>query len=148
MQTIIWQSLLAAGATIGFAVLFNAPPRVLPFCGLIGGAAFAARWTLQLLGLSADLGTLLGAMLVALLGEWGARRYKTPALVFKVTGFIPFVPGVLAYRTVLELLNGDYLAGLDAGFHAVIRAGAIAGGIGTITALFRMRERSVMQRSH
>lgn len=136
---VLWQVLLAMGATGGFAVLFNVPPRVLPVCAAIGGAGFVVRALLVQAGVSVDLATLLGAAAVAVFGTWGARRYRVPALLFNVTGFIPFLPGVLAYETVLQLLNGDYLGGLGSGVQAAIRAGAIAGGIGTVTALVRLR---------
>ena len=142
MTVLLWQVLLAMGATGGFAVLFNAPPRVLLICAAIGGAAFFVRSMLVSVGLSLDVATLLGATAVGVLGEWGARRYRVPALVFKVTGFIPFIPGVLAYQTVLQLLDGNYVDGLASGVQAVVRAGAIAGGIGTVTALVRLRPQS------
>jgi uncharacterized membrane protein YjjB (DUF3815 family) len=144
---LVWQVVLAMTATCGFAVLFNAPPRALPLCATIGGVAFLTRWLLEQAGMSLDLATLLGALLVALLSEWGARQFKAPALVFKVTGFIPFIPGVLAYQTVLHILDGNYLAGLGNGLQTAIRAGAIAGGIGAMTALFRLREQP-FQKGH
>jgi uncharacterized membrane protein YjjB (DUF3815 family) len=131
--------LLAMVATLGFAVLFNAPPRVLWLCGVTGGAAFVARVVLVELGASANLATLLAAMLVGLIGELGARVFRVPALVFRVTGFIPLLPGALAYRTVLEILDGNYLQGLVNGLRTGLLAGAIAGGIGVVTALFRLR---------
>ena len=137
---VLWQVVLAMGATGGFAVLFNALPRVLPICAAIGGAGFYVRALLGGAGVSVDLATLLGAAAVALLGTWGARRYRVPALLFNVTGFIPFLPGVLAYETVLRLLDGDYVSGLSSGVQAAIQASAIAGGIGTVTALVRLRD--------
>ena len=140
---VMWQTLLASGATFGFAVLFNAPPHVLPVCAAVGGAAFLARFILTSTGVSVDVATLLGSMLVGLLAELAARRFLVPALVFKVTGFIPFLRGVLAYQTVLDLLDDNYVAGLGTGVQAVIRAGAIAGGIGTVTALFRLGKGAV-----
>lgn len=132
-------TLLAMMATLGFAVLFNAPPRVLWLCAATGGAAFVARFVLTEVGASPNLATLLAAMLVGLIGELGARAFRVPALVFRVTGFIPLLPGALAYRTVLEIIDGNYLDGLVNGLRTSLLAGAIAGGIGVVTALFRLR---------
>jgi len=139
---LLWQVLLAMGATAGFAVLFNAPQRVLLVCAVIGGAALFVRSVLAAIGLSLDVATLVGAVVVGLLAEWGARRYRVPALVFTLSGFIPFIPGVLAYQTVLQFLDGNYVDGLASGVQAVVRAGAIAGGIGTVTAVVRLRAQS------
>lgn len=134
--------LLGMLATLGFAVLFNAPPRTLLLCALTGGAAVLVRDLLLALGASAGLSTLVAAMTIALIGELGARRFRSPASVFMVTGFIPLVPGALSYRTVLELLNGNYNQGLVYGLRTGLLAGAIALGIGAVTALFRLRGRS------
>lgn len=140
MLPFVWNVLLAMGATLGFAVLFNAPRRTLLLCALTGGVALLVRDVLLALGASASLSTLVGALAIGLLGELGARRFRTPASVFMVTGFIPLVPGALSYRTVLELLNGNYNEGLISGLRTTLLAGAIAMGIGAVTALFRLRE--------
>lgn len=141
MLPLLLKTLLAMAATLGFAVLFNAPRRTLPLCALTGGVALLTRELLLYAGASPNLSTLAGALAIGLIGELGARWYRTPALVFRVTGFIPLVPGALSYRTVLDLLNGNYADGLTNGLRTALLAGAIALGIGTVTALFRLRER-------
>lgn len=133
--------LLAMVATLGFAVLFNAPRRLLWVCAMTGGIALLIREALLALGTSPNLATLAGAFGIGVVGELSARRYRTPALVFRVTGFIPLVPGVLSYRTVLELLDGNYIEGLTTGLRTMLLAGAIAGGIGVATAMFRLRSK-------
>jgi uncharacterized membrane protein YjjB (DUF3815 family) len=68
-------------------------------------------------------------------------------IVFKVTGFIPLIPDVLAYHTVFEIFNANYLQGLVNGLRTLLVAGAIAGGIGVVTALFRLnRDATVRSR--
>jgi uncharacterized membrane protein YjjB (DUF3815 family) len=140
MVELLVQFALAMGATFGFAVLFNAPRRALLLCALNGGIAFVSRRLVLDQGASLELATLIAALGIGLVGELGARALRTPALIFKVTGFIPLVPGALSYRTVFEIINGNYADGLATGLRTGMLAAAIAGGIGTITALFRMRD--------
>lgn len=132
---------LAMVATLGFAVLFNAPQRSLPFCALNGGIAWLLRFGSTQIGMSLELGTLISAFAIGAIGELAARRYRVPALVFRVTGFIPLIPGRLAYETVQAMLDEQYVRGLEYAIQTVILAGAIAGGIGVATALFRLRRR-------
>jgi uncharacterized membrane protein YjjB (DUF3815 family) len=141
MLLLLREMALAMIATLGFAVLFNAPRRVVLLCAIIGGVAFGVRQSLMELGVSQNLATLVSALVIGVIGELSARHYRVPALVFMVTGFVPLIPGALSYRTVLDVLNGNYSDGLVNGVRTGLLAGAIAGGIGTATALFRLRER-------
>jgi uncharacterized membrane protein YjjB (DUF3815 family) len=99
------QSLWAAIAAAGFAILFNVPPRMLGVCSLTGGLAFLARSGVVGVRLgSLELASLCAAALVSLLSlAWG-RRFRAPALVFVIPAVIPLVPGALAFRTVKDLL--------------------------------------------
>ena len=136
---LVREMLLAMVATLGFAVLFNAPRRVVLMCALTGGLGFVIREVMLMVGASPNLATLLGGFGIGVVGELAARYFRVPALVFRVTGFIPLVPGVLSYRTVLDVLNGNYTEGLVNGLRTGLLAAAIAGGIGVATALFRFR---------
>ena len=137
--TLLRELLLAVGATLGFAVLFNAPPRVLVACSMNGGLAFLIRQLLGTAGLSLELATLVAAVSIGLFGELGARRHQVPALIFKVTGFIPLVPGALSYRTVQVMIEGNYTEGLATGLRTGLLGLAIAGGIGAVTAMARLK---------
>lgn len=141
MIAILRDALLAMVATVGFAMLFNAPRKTLWLCGLIGGTAHLTRSLFLMIGVSANLAMLLGGMLIGLLGELGARRLRVPALIFMVTGFVPLVPGALSYRTVLAFLDGNYNDGLANGLQTALLGGALAIGIGVVRALFRVRSR-------
>lgn len=72
---------LAMVVTLGFAVLFNAPRRVLLLCATIGGIAYLTRQILMQLGGSQNMATLLSAFVIGVIGELGARRFRVPALV-------------------------------------------------------------------
>lgn len=97
----LWSSI----AALGFAILFNVPRRLLIGCLLTGALGHASRTVFQFFGLSVELGTLAAATLVGFASQLLARRLKAPASIFGITGAIPMVPGVYAYRTMIGILS-------------------------------------------
>ncbi len=136
-MAILGQAFLAFVATAGFAVLFNVPRRALAACSLIGVAGFLARDAALRLGMSPIGATFIGAVTVGLLGELCAVAFHMPSTVFTVTGFIPLLPGVAATRAMVALLSGDYTVSAPHALEAILKAGAIAAGIGGLGAAAR-----------
>jgi uncharacterized membrane protein YjjB (DUF3815 family) len=134
MLEILRQAGLAFVATLGFAILFNVPRQSLLACGVTGLMGYVARSLALSLGLAPAAAALSGAALVALLSEIFAYRFRLPATVFIVTGFIPLVPGVAATRAMIQLISGDYARGWQNATSAALTAGAIAAGIGGLGA--------------
>ncbi len=125
------QGLFGFVATTGFAILFNVPRRALLIAGLIGTAGHLLRFVLRQVGVSNELATFCGALLVGLVGYWQARRMYVPRLIFTVTGTISMVPGIPAYEVIFYFNKGDILAGLQSAVRAALIAGAIAAGLST-----------------
>ena len=116
-------------ATVAFGVIFKLPKRALFNSGLAGVAAWGTyQLVFNLVGnrISASFFGVVGLTIIA---EISARILKEPATVFIVAGIIPLVPGVQAYFTMLYLVEGDYLLGLEQGIEAFLIAGAISAGI-------------------
>jgi uncharacterized membrane protein YjjB (DUF3815 family) len=139
----VWSAL----AAIGFAVLFNAPKRVLLGCALAGAVGHAVRTVLVTSGVSLEFSTLVGAIIVGLTSIVLATHYRVPNWIFTITGAIPLVPGVFAYQTVIGLLNAIsatdeqsiHLLSLAAinGIRTALIVSAIAFGTAAPTLLFR-----------
>ncbi|XZG70371.1 threonine/serine exporter family protein [Chitinibacteraceae bacterium HSL-7] len=110
-----WMALWAAPAALGFAMLFNVPPRSLPaICGL-AVVAFATRLTLLHYGVDIVMATLVAAVLIGFVAQWWARKFELAPPVYGVSAAIPMVPGTLMYQAVQALLqlagNNDVLNG-------------------------------------
>jgi uncharacterized membrane protein YjjB (DUF3815 family) len=129
---------LAAVATLGFGLLFNVPRRTLPACCLAGGAGRLVRLIAMNLGASPVSGAYFGALAVGLLGYALARVFRTPRMVFTVTGVIPMIPGVPAFGTLLELAAGNFDAGIHNAVDTVLIGGALAMGLTTVRVISRM----------
>ena len=150
MWQLVEQSAWAGAAAVGFAVLFNVPPRALLPCGLSGAAGFAVRATVTTAaGVSLELASLVAAIAVSLLSLMWGKRLAAPALIFVIPGVIPLVPGALAFRTMKDLLllvtsqQEDVhllFSVVTHGFRTVLTTAALACGV-AVPSLFLRRKR-------
>jgi uncharacterized membrane protein YjjB (DUF3815 family) len=96
----------SAVASLGFAVLFNVPPRLLLTAAILGAVGHSTRRVLELSGSGIEIGTLIGAVVVGFAGYYMAkRRLHVPTLILTIPASIPLVPGAFAYRAMIGLLQ-------------------------------------------
>ena len=125
----VLQALLSFIATACFGVIFNAPRKAIPYCGFVGSVGWSIYYILVEHGLDEVRASFLGAFIVAIVAYIFARRYRMPMIVFSVSGIIPLVPGGIAYSTMRNVMELDYVAGLQNGMRAFMISGAIAMGL-------------------
>ena len=95
----------AAIPAVGFALLFNVPPRALKFCAALGALGHGTATVLKLAGITPVFATFFGAALIGTLGVWLAQRYhRVHPKVFTVAAVIPMFPGIPAYKAMLSLV--------------------------------------------
>ena len=146
-------ALWSALAAIGFAMLFNVPRRTLIACAITGAAGHATRALLEHFGMTVVPATLAGAIVIGFVGEYCSRRLHAPPLLFTVSGAIPMVPGVFAYRAMLDAIRittanvstGESIL-VDAGINFVTTGlilAALALGIAMPQLLFRRKKPSL-----
>lgn len=127
---ILLQAMLAFVATACFGVIFNAPTKVIPYCGLIGSLGWALYYLLtNYATIDMVQATFVSAFFVALLASLYARRKRMPVIVFSVSGIIPLVPGGTAYNTMRNIVEQDYNMGVQNGMLVFMISGAIAMGL-------------------
>lgn len=95
----------SAVAAVGFAVLFSVPRRYLPGCIVAAALGHATRALCVRAGLSLEASTLIGATIVGAVSMIFSRRMRAPMTLFSLGAIIPLVPGVLAYKTMLGILE-------------------------------------------
>lgn len=130
VQDAFWSAL----AALGFAVLFNVPVRTLPGCMVCGALGHMLRTVLVAVGVSIELASLAGATVVGFVGSDFARRWETPAMVFTVSGVIPMVPGVFAFRTMIGIITLVSAPDTQAGLAALVETSVNAARTGLILA--------------
>jgi len=116
-------------ATSCFAVIFNAPVKVIPWCGIVGSLGWTIYHLLAQSGVYEVHATFIGAFVVSIVAHIYARRLRMPMIVFSVAGIIPLVPGSIAYNAMRNIVEVDYLAGMEYGMRAFLISGAIAMGL-------------------
>jgi uncharacterized membrane protein YjjP (DUF1212 family) len=99
----------AAIAALGFALLFNVPPRYLGYCTAVGAMGHAVRFALLHSGWPAvsnlPIATFVAAVVVGLAGAVLAPRLRVPSTLFTISGIIPMVPGTFAFGTMIGVLQ-------------------------------------------
>jgi len=92
-------------AALGFAILFNVPPRTLFIIWLLAALGGLTKLFMVHLGVSVLLASLSGASLIGILSIQAAHNKHAPPLVFSIPSVIPMVPGVYAYQAILGLIT-------------------------------------------
>ena len=95
----------AGFAALGFAILFNVPPRTLFAIWLIGALGGLAKFSLLGIDVNIILASFAGASLIGILSIPLSHKVHSPPLIFSIPAVIPMVPGAFAYRMMLDLIN-------------------------------------------
>ncbi len=73
--------------------------------------------------------TILAAILVAIISRLFSKMYKTPIIIFNVSGIIPLVPGGMAYNAMRSFVENDYMQAFEYSVKVMLLAGGIAMGL-------------------
>ena len=92
-------------AALGFAILFNVPPRTLLVIWLLAAVGGLTKLMILQIGTGVILASLTGATVIGVLSIPAAHNKHAPPLVFAIPAVIPMIPGMLAYRMVLGLIK-------------------------------------------
>jgi uncharacterized membrane protein YjjB (DUF3815 family) len=138
---------LAAVPAVGFALVFNVPPRMLGYCAMGGAVGHGMRFLLIHGGIPIEWATFMAAAVVSLIGVQLAKRLRAHPKVFTVASMIPMVPGVPFFAALLALVeinrNGvtDELlqTAISSGLRALFIIGALAVGLAVPGLLFYRR---------
>lgn len=126
---IVAQLITSFIASAGFGILFNAPKKVLIQCGLNGMLGWIVYFVLVLEGMDAVPATIIAAILVAIISRLFSKMYKTPIIIFNVSGIIPLVPGGMAYNAMRSFVENDYMLAFEYSVRVMLLAGGIAMGL-------------------
>ncbi|MCA9606796.1 MAG: threonine/serine exporter family protein, partial [Myxococcales bacterium] len=124
-----WLPFAAYGmAALAFALLLRAAPRDLPAIFVSSVAAvLGARLGREWLG--AELGALVGAILVGLVSHLHARRFDRPVLLLLTPGILLLVPGSVGFLSVSSMLEADVEGAMQLAFRMVLIATSLAAGV-------------------
>jgi uncharacterized membrane protein YjjB (DUF3815 family) len=117
---------LAAG--LAFVVTLRAPSRAAPvMCSATALAILADAAGSAVFGAAA--GVFVAALALGVVGEALSAPLRRSPLVFIVPGVLILVPGSTGFDSLLKLLTGQTVSGIDTGFDAFVTAMSIAYGL-------------------
>ena len=136
-ETVYFSHAVAAAiGAVGFSIIFNVPPRILPVVAVGGIITVLIRnITVLELGFSQTAGSFLGAAVVGLIALRAIHWFHTPNIVMTIPSAIPMIPGVLLYRLLFALLNihsitaEEFFASLQSGIDGITIVIGIAVGV-------------------
>lgn len=124
-----FQLLTSFIASAAFGILFNVPKKSLIKCGLVGMTGWFFYVVLVRHDYDAVVASLIAAFIIAVISQIFAKMYKTPIIIFSVSGIIPLVPGGLAYDAMRKFVENDYNLAIQLAAKAFMISGAIAVGL-------------------
>jgi uncharacterized membrane protein YjjB (DUF3815 family) len=116
-------------AAATFALLFNAPRNMLINCGFVGMVSWTVYYLLVERGVDAVAASLVASFVVAVISQLFAKRFKTPVIIFNISGIITLVPGGLAYDAMRHFVLNDYNVAMQLAAKVLLIAGGIAVGL-------------------
>ncbi|MGE8037751.1 hypothetical protein B1B04_24005 [Lysinibacillus sp. KCTC 33748] len=137
------QLILSFFATAGIGVIFNVPRKNLIYCGFVGVVGWMIYFILTEHGMDIVYASFFSSFVIAIVAHLYARRFKMPMIIFIVGGIIPLVPGGMAYNAMRNVVEADYIQGLQYGFKAFLITGAIVIGLVFAEVLIQLIFRSV-----
>lgn len=90
---------------VGFAMLFNVPPRMLKYCAMGGALAHSLRTLLMHHGMPIEWATLAASTTVGFVCVYWSKRLLAPRPVFSVASIIPMLPGAYAFKTMIAVVE-------------------------------------------
>lgn len=109
LWALIQDMLFAAVPALGFAMVFNVPPRALRYCALLGAVGHGTRMLLIHGGINIEWASLLAAILIGIIGIRWSRWLLAHPKVFTVAAVIPMFPGISAYTAMISVVEISHL---------------------------------------
>lgn len=92
-------------ASLGFAVLFNAPVRTLLYIVLLGALGGITKLILVENGFNLIFATFFAATFVGTLSHAAGWLKSAPPIVFSIPASIPMIPGIYLYKMMIGLIK-------------------------------------------
>ena len=103
--------LFAAIPAVGFALVFNVPPKALKYCAILDALH---------INMPIVFATFFATCVIGFLGVHLSHRYLAHPKAFTVAAIIPMIPGVHAYKAMISMVQIHHFGFSDALFEQMI----------------------------
>ena len=112
--------LFAAIPAVGFALVFNVPPKALKYCAILAALGHVTRTLLLHINMPIVFATFFATCVIGFLGVHLSHRYLAHPKAFTVAAIIPMIPGVQAYKAMISMVQIHHFGFSDALFEQMI----------------------------
>ena len=126
MFELIWRSIGALVAVMGFGIVLKVPRRFLLWAGIDGAVGWFIYLIVEQTTGSMLASTFLGAVGIAVGAHICARIFKTPVTIFMIPANLTIVPGAGMYRIVYYILRSEHEMSSYYFQQTILAAGLIA----------------------
>lgn len=133
-------------ALLGIAVIFDVPPKKLPYAMLGSIISCVLMLVGDKYGLDPLITNMIATAVPCVYCEIMARVLKTPTTVFMIPTLLPLVPGSRLYYTMFYLFSGEQALFMENMLAAVKICTGIAVAIIVVTGAVRWIEAAKKQR--
>lgn len=119
-------SFIATGA---FGIIFNIQKESLIKCGLVGMIGWIIYFLLSYYHVDVVAATFVASFSIGVMSQIYAKIYRSPSIIFSVSGIIPLVPGGMAYDAMRNFVENEYYHAIALAAKAFMISGAIAFGL-------------------
>jgi uncharacterized membrane protein YjjB (DUF3815 family) len=116
-------------ASAAFGIIFIAPVKTLIKCGFVGMVGWMIYIGITNYTMDSIFASIIASFTVAIISQIFAKVFKTPVIIFNVSGIIPLVPGGKAYDAMRQVVEGDFNAAIPLSAEVVLISGSIAIGL-------------------
>lgn len=133
-------------ATIGYAIFFQLPKKLLIYAGLTGAIGWIVNVLLTQADASLAFANLAAAIAVAVMSEIFSRISRNPVTMFVIPGILPITPGYSLYMTMYYFTQNQIENALSKGLQTLAIAGAIAIGIMLVSSFGKISRNIIARR--
>lgn len=105
LLTLFDDMLFAAIPAVGFALVFNVPPKALKYCAILGAIGHGSRTLLVHFDIPLVFATFVAASVIGFIGVYLSHYYLAHPKVFTVAAIIPMIPGIYAYKAMIAIVQ-------------------------------------------
>ena len=106
IETLLLDGVLAALASIGFAMISNPPRKAIFISALLAAIGHALRYYLMMrFDIGIAVGSFCASFSIGMLSMIAARFIHCPAETFSFPSLLPMIPGMYAYKTVIAFMQ-------------------------------------------
>lgn len=108
LLVLLQKILLSCVITLGWCLMFTLPKDYIIHCLMVTAIGFGLKLIMVDFGVHVAVSTFFGAMVGSFVGVYFSQKYKLPPKALIVPSLICMMPGIAAYKAMVNMLQIGY----------------------------------------